>query len=92
MGVFGLQEVRHVRNVDADLKVAGGQRPNMQRIINVPAAWGIHAADGQLPEVFPALADITPSLSTGPTRAVALLAKSRHPQQLQPKHCLCNIH
>ena len=50
-----LQEMRHVRDVHADLKIARRQRPHMQCIVNVPAAWRIYTADGQLSEVFPVL-------------------------------------
>ena len=54
-GCHRQQEVGDVSNVHPQLDVAAGKLPHMQCVIYVFAAGWIDAADGQMPQVFPAV-------------------------------------
>ena len=53
-GGAGRQEVGDVSNVHAQLQGAAGQGADVQGVVDVLAARGVHAADGQMAQVLPA--------------------------------------
>ena len=46
-------KIRHIRNMDANLKVPILQFDTMQCIINILATWRIHRTDRQMPQIRP---------------------------------------
>ena len=53
-GGAGCQEVGDVSDVHAQLQGAAGQGADVQGVVDVLAARGVHAADGQVAQVLPA--------------------------------------